>query len=135
MFWLIKGRCYSHTTGGLWAIWNPERYNPPRRLVETVVFRASLCGRHTFHQSKLDCSIRQCMQVLWIRNQIESHAALYHITLYFIILYHTSCQIIVTTLYYVALNCIRAPFSHRPLFVSGYRWSGHIVSSSRHQEK
>lgn len=66
------------------------------------------------------------MQVLWIRNQIVSHIALYHITLHFIILYHTSCHIIVTTLYYVALNCIKAQFSHRALFISGCRWSGQI---------
>lgn len=52
-----------------------------------------LRGRRTFHQRKLDCSLRQCMQGLWIRNQIGSHIALYHITLYFIILYHTSCHI------------------------------------------
>lgn len=52
-----------------------------------------LCGRRTFHQRKLDCSLQQCMQGLWIRNQIVSHIALYHITLYFIILYHTSCRI------------------------------------------
>lgn len=50
-------------------------------------------GRRTFHQRKLDCSIRQCMQRLWIHNQIVSHKALYHITLYFIIVYHTSCHI------------------------------------------
>lgn len=52
-----------------------------------------LRGRRTFHQRKLDCSLCQCMQGLWIRNQIVSHIALYHITLYFIILYHTSCHI------------------------------------------
>lgn len=59
----------------------------------TVVCRIPLCGRCTFHQRKLDCSLRQCMQGLWISNQIVSHIALYHITLYFIILYHTSCHI------------------------------------------
>lgn len=51
-----------------------------------------LRGRHTFHQRKLDCSLRQCMRGLWIRNQIASHIALYHIMLHFIISYHSSCH-------------------------------------------
>lgn len=72
----------------------PRDITWPRRLVEnSCVAALPLCGRRTFHQRKLDCSLRQCMQGLWIRNQIASHTALYHITLCFIILYHTSCHI------------------------------------------